>query len=228
MTDLAAALEASWPPLSSWRLGPWRLRDGAGGGKRVSAASVEGAWGPADIDAAEAAMAEPLFMIRPADAGLDLALAARGYRRIDPVVIHAAPTAGFPAPPGFTTFPHWPPLQMALDLWAEGHVGPDRIAVMYRVPGAKTAIQARMGDRPAGIGFVALHDRIALLHALEVAPQRRRQGCARNILRAAASWAAAQGADTLALAVTEANGPARALYASHGMRLVGQYHYRQK
>jgi ribosomal protein S18 acetylase RimI-like enzyme len=63
---------------------------------------------------------------------------------------------------------------------------------------------------------------------LEVSPPYRRQGCAQNILRAAAVWARQQGADTLALAVTEANGGARALYASQGMQVVGQYHYRQK
>ena len=39
---LFAALEATWPPASSQRLGPFRLRDGAGGGKRVSAAVQDG------------------------------------------------------------------------------------------------------------------------------------------------------------------------------------------
>jgi GNAT superfamily N-acetyltransferase len=224
----AAAMEATWPPAASWSLGPWRLRDGAGGGKRVSAATVEGAWTDADIAAAEAAMADPFFMIRPQDSALDAALQARGYAVVDPVMIYAAPTAGFAPPPHMATFPHWPPLQIAVDLWAEGHVGPASLAIMHRVQGPKTVILARTADRAAGVAFVALHGTTAMVHALEVSAPYRRQGCARNILQAAAIWASGLGADRLALAVTEANAGARRLYASQGMEVVGHYHYRQK
>ena len=220
MTDLAAALEATWPPARSWRQGPWRLRDGAGGGKRVSAATAEGEWTPADISA-------PLYLIRPQDGALDAALDQRGYARIDPVVVYSAATDSFSPPPHLTTFPHWPPLQVALDLWAAGDIGPAPIAVMQRALGTKTAILSRASDRAAGVAFVAIHDGIAMLHALEVTAAYRRQGSAQNILRAAAHWARGHGADTLALVVTRANQPARALYASLGMQVVGQYHYRQ-
>jgi ribosomal protein S18 acetylase RimI-like enzyme len=78
------------------------------------------------------------------------------------------------------------------------------------------------------VGFVALHGQTAVIHAVEVRPALRRNGAARQMLRAAAHWAAEMGADRLALAVTEANLPARALYASLGMQPVGQYHYRSK
>jgi GNAT superfamily N-acetyltransferase len=67
-----------------------------------------------------------------------------------------------------------------------------------------------------------------MIHAVEVRPALRRKGAARQMLNAAAHWAAEQGADRLALAVTEANAGARALYASLGMQPVGQYHYRIK
>jgi ribosomal protein S18 acetylase RimI-like enzyme len=46
------------------------------------------------------------------------------------------------------------------------------------------------------------------------------------LLEAAARFAAAHGADTLALAVAEANAPARALYRRLGMTEAGGYHYR--
>ncbi len=173
-------------------------------------------------------MAAPLFMIRPADAKLDAALARRGYARIDPVVAYAAALEAFDAPRFFTTFPHWPPLQIARDIWAGGHIGPARVAVMNRASGPKTVILSRAADRPTGVAFVAVHGRIAMLHALEVTPIHRRQGSAQNILRAAAHWARGEGADTLGLVVTEANIAARALYAGLGMRVAGQYHYRQK
>jgi N-acetylglutamate synthase len=38
----ADAMEATWPPAATTRLGPWLLRDGKGGGKRVSAATLAG------------------------------------------------------------------------------------------------------------------------------------------------------------------------------------------
>jgi GNAT superfamily N-acetyltransferase len=116
---------------------------------------------------------------------------------------------------------------VARQLWEEGGIGPARVAVMDRVQVPKTAILGRAGDRAAGAAFVAVHGNVAMLHALEVAPALRRNGCGHNILRAAALWARDQGADTLALLVTERNIAARALYASLNMRAVGQYHYRK-
>lgn len=225
---LARVMEATWPPARSWRVGPFRLRDGAGGGKRVSAATPEGAWTEADLDAAEAAMAQPLFMVRPQDQALDRALAARGYGVIDPVLGYACDAASLAGPKWFSTFPHWPPLQMARDLWAEGHIGPARVAVMERAHGPKAAILARREDRAAGVAFVALAEGAAMVHALEVTPALRRKGAAEAILRAAALWGREQGAAELSLVVTSANAGARALYEKLGMREVGRYHYRQK
>jgi len=226
--QLFAAMEATWPAARNWRLGPFCLRDGAGGGKRVSAASLEGAFTAADLDAAEAAMAEPLFLIRPGEAALDSALALRGYRVVDPVLAYAMPVAGIAPPERMTTFPHWPPMEIARALWADAGIGAARLAVMERAAGPKCVILGRAQDRAAGVAFVACHGDIAMLHALEVVPALRRQGSAHNILRAAAAWALDQGAVTLALVVTEANAAARGLYASLGMKLVGQYHYRKK
>ncbi len=225
---LMAVMEATWPPAASRVLGPWRLRDGAGGGKRVSAATVAGPWQPADIALAEAAMPQPLFMIRPQDSDLDAALAARGYDVVDPVVGYAVDTGGFDPAPPMATFPHWPPLRIAADLWDDAGIGAARLAVMNRAEGPKTVILARTADRAVGVAFVALHGTTAMLHALEVSPHHRRQGTARHILAAAAVWSRGQGAQTLALVVTVANTAARALYASQGMQAVGQYHYRQK
>ena len=225
---LLAAMEATWPPASTRRLGPWQLRDGAGGGKRVSSATVEEDWTLDDIARAEAAMPQLLFLLRPQDAALDGALADRGYAIVDPVVVYAVPVVNFAPPPRMATFAHWPPLQIAADLWAEGGIGPARIAVMHRAAGAKTALLARRHDRAVGVAYVAVHDRIAMLHALEVTPAERRQGSAQNLLAAAAHWSAEQGAANLTLVVTEANHPARALYERMGMTALARYHYRQQ
>ncbi|QYZ69397.1 GNAT family N-acetyltransferase [Neotabrizicola shimadae] len=226
---LARVMEETWPPAARGRLGPFTLRDGAGGGKRVSAASVEGDFTAAEIEAVEAEGVR-LFVVREGQAALDAALAARGYAVVDPVVAFAAPAAllAEPAPEPLAAFPHWPPLAIAREIWAEEGIGPARVAVMERARGPKTVVMARTKDHPVGVAFVAVSGGIAMLHALEVRTAARRQGSANNILRVAARWALDQGASTLSLVVTEANAPARALYASLGMQVVGQYHYRQK
>lgn len=227
--ELYAVMDQTWPAASTTKAGPFTLRDGQDGGKRVSAATCEGAWTPADIDAAEAAMEEPLFMIRPGNEALDAALGARGYHAVDRTVAYAAPVEALAAPlPPLTAFPHWPPLAVATTLWEEGGIGPNRIAVMERAPGAKSVILGRINDRPAGVVFVAKHGTVAMFHALEVGPRFRRHGMGRNLLRACANWAQDAGADTLSLLVTERNTAARELYASAGMQVVGQYHYRRR
>jgi GNAT superfamily N-acetyltransferase len=225
---LSKVMEATWPPARSWREGPFLMRDGAGGGKRVSAASCEGDWVKADLDLLDL-MAEPLVLIRATDDRLDAALQDLGWRVVDPVVAYAAPVGDLMAElPPLAAFPHWPPLAIAADLWAEGGIGAGRLAVMDRVSGPKTAILARSDDHPAGATFVACHGPEAMLHALEVRPTLRRTGVGETILRAAANWAAAQGAGQLSLVVTERNAAARRLYARLGMQVVGQYHYRMK
>lgn len=225
---LAAVMEATWPPARHWQAGPFRMRDGAGGGKRVSAASLEGPWDEGDLAALEA-MPEPLVLIRDTDTALDVALAAKGWQIIDPVIAYSAPVVDLQADlPPLSAFPHWPPLHIARSLWDEGGIGPARLGVMDRVTGPKTAVLSRLGDRPAGVAFAALHGDTAMLHALEVRPALRRQGVGEILLRAAANWAAAEGADQLSLVVTARNTAARALYSRIGMQAVGQYHYRMK
>lgn len=227
--QLSAVMEATWPPARSWREGPFVLRDGAAGGKRVSAASAAGDWTGADLAALEAGMAQPLVMVGAEDQRLDAALAAHGWQVVDPVVAYAVPVAALVADlPPLVAFPHWPPLQIARTIWDEAGIGPARLQVMDRVTSAKTALLARLGDRPAGVAFAACHGSDAMLHALEVRPAFRRQGVGEVLLRAAANWAAAEGADRLLLVVTARNMAARALYARLGMQVVGQYHYRMK
>jgi ribosomal protein S18 acetylase RimI-like enzyme len=221
-----AALAATWPPVRIWEQDGWTLRDGAGGGKRVSAASA----GP-DARAADLAALMPdgpLAMLRADQTALDADLAGLGYALVDPTLIYAAPVADLAKKPlHVSLFDIWEPLEIMREIWAEGGIGPDRIAVMARAPGPKTAFLARLSDRVVGCGFCAIHSGVAMLHAVEIAPYYRRQGAARTMLHGAAHWAQGQGADWLALAVTKANTPARALYEGAGMVQVARYHYRQ-
>ena len=232
LSALFAALEATWPPARVTEAPPFRLRDGKGGGQRVSSAQAFGPVTPADIDAAEAAMAEmgqtALFMIRPDDASLDQRLADRGYTVSDPTILYliAPNQIARPGPLG-RVFPTWPPFALQREIWADGGIGPARLAVMERAPEPKTTLLCRIKDTPAATVFAALDGGIAMLHALEVAPEARRKGIGETLVRATAEWAAGKGADWLALAVTEANQAANALYRKLGMKPAGRYHYRR-
>ena len=231
---LMQAMEATWPAAETRRLGPWTIRDGRGGGKRVSAATAEDSVGYGDIEQAEAAMIalnQPcLFMIAEGENALDSELQARGFAIIDPVVLYSVAVSDLtsaPIPP-VSAFTIWQPLAIMADIWAAGGIGAARLAVMDRAKDPKTGVLARHADQPAGAAFVAIHENTAMIHAIEVAPAHRRKGVGANILRTAAHWAQDRGAANLGLAVTHANAGANALYASLGMAVVGQYHYRIK
>lgn len=226
-------VDGTWPAADFRREGPWMIREGQGGGQRVSAATAVDPVTEADIPRAEAAMqalGQPrLFMIRKGDEALDAALEARGYKVVDPVNLYVAPVADVATerPPRITTFTVWEPLAIQIDMWAEGGIGPGRIAVMHRARGPKTSLIGRLNDHPGGTGFVAIHDGIAMVHALEVLEHQRKQGMGRYFMREAAFWAQANGATHLAVVCTQGNAGANALYSSLGMTLVGQYHYRK-
>ncbi len=232
LSRLLDASEATWPPARMIDLPGWRLRDGAGGGQRVSAATAT--TGSPDIAAMIAAQAglgqAPLVMIRPGEDRLDSRLAAEGFRIKDPVTLYLGPVETLAvAPPPVSAFQvAWPPMRIQEELWLEGGIGPGRLAVMARAEGSKCAILGRSKDQPAGTAFVACDRDIALLHALEVTPRLRRGGAAVNMMHGAAIWAKSQGASWLAVLVTRENVPANALYSALGMSPVGGYHYRVK
>jgi GNAT superfamily N-acetyltransferase len=119
-------------------------------------------------------------------------------------------------------------LAIQCEIWATGGIGPARLAVMDRAALPKTSFLGRTQDRPAGTAFAAIHDGIAMLHALEITPARRRRGLGATMMRAAAHWALEQGAADFSLLVTRENKSALGLYASLGFSPVGQYHYRAK
>ena len=234
-SDLYPVVERTWPAAKVMQHGPWTIRDGQGGGSRVSAATLAGsAADPADVAQAEIAMRDlghaPLFMIRDGETALDLLLETLSYQIKDPVILYAAPIDALdttPLPP-ITCFEVWPPLAAQTEIWAAGGIGPERLAIMHRVTGAKTTIFGRIDDHPAGTGFVAMDGKIAMLHALETLGEHRQKGLGRYMMRAMAIWAKAQGASHLTLLVTRANLPANALYTSLGFQPVGHYHYRIK
>lgn len=231
--DWFAALDGTWPAAEYRRFGPWTLREGRGGGSRVSATTLDGPLDDPDLRIAEAeaamrSMGQPMiFQVRPGQDAFDAELAARGYEVMDPVSIYACPVeklCDVPIP-RVTVLHIWEPLAIMLEIWAEGGIGPARIEVMKRAAGPKTSMLGRLRDKPGGVAFAAIHDGVAMVHAVEVLPHQRRGGMGKWFMRSAAFWARDAGATQIAVMCTKANTAANALYTSLGMTVVGDYHY---
>lgn len=233
LDTLYDVIDATWAPASVTRQGPWTIREGQGGGQRVSAATAAAPVTAGDVPQAEAAMRAlgqtPLFMIRQGEDALDAMLAERGYALVDPVNLWLGPVAPLTREPlpHARVFALWEPLAIQIDIWARGGIGPGRIAVMERVRVPKTSILGRDDHTPAATAFVAMHQGVAMMHALEVPRPCRRRGMASLVCRQAAIWARAQGASHLSALCVRANTGANALYSSLGLSVVGQYHYRK-
>lgn len=230
--DLYDVIDATWPAAATSQCGPFLIREGRGGGKRVSAATLQGTFDEADIGTAEEAMRAlgqtPLFQIRDGDEALDAALEARGYAVIDPVTMYAAKAEDIATevPPRTAAIQAWEPLQIMREIWAAGGIGEARIDVMFRAVEPKTGFVSRWQDKPAGASFCAMHEGVSMVHAVEILPFQRRQGVGRWLMRRAAYWTLDNGGHTLSVICTNDNAAANGLYASLGMAVVGQYHYR--
>lgn len=232
-SQLYDVIEATWPAASQRQEGPWTLRGGRGGGKRVSAATARDAVSENDLGMAENAMRaagqRPLFMIREGDDALDDMLEQAGYAVVDPVNMYVAALADIDlaTPAATASFHIWEPLAIQREIWVSGGIGPERVDVMMRVAGPKTALLGREAGRAAATGFAALHGGTAMVHALEVLPEFRRRGAGRTLMAEAATWSRGQGANDLAVICTAGNVAANALYRGMGMAMAGRYHYRQ-
>ncbi|MDA8585333.1 GNAT family N-acetyltransferase [Rhodobacteraceae bacterium] len=229
--QLFEALDATWPAARVIDAGPWRLREGQGGGQRVSSTTRTRSCTESDLETAIAGMQAidqlPLFMIRADDADLDALLERQGYAVSDPTAIYYVSAADIARDyPRTTSIPAWPPLAIQREIWAEGGVGNARLAIMERVAAPKTSLLIRIEDTPAATVFLAGNGPITMLHALDVQSANRRRSVGEVALRSAAKWALDHGCHWLALAVTKANDAANALYQKLGMTLATTYHYR--
>ncbi len=233
--ELMDVVNATWPAARQIRSGPFMLRDGQNGGKRASAATLERAdFSDTDIKRAEQkmrALGQPsLFIIRSGDTGLDNRLKTLGYRDFDYVTIFTAPI-GLLATSDNTNMialPSPAPLAAMAEIWQAGGLGAARVDVMRRVKDPKIFYLGRLNELPAGAAFVAIHNNIAMIHALEVLNLARRQGLGLQLMIAAANWAQQHGAHSFGLVVVSKNTAACGLYRKLGMAETGNYHYRIK
>lgn len=134
--------DATWPSASVASQSGWIIKNGAGGGKRVSAALQTTP--SADINTAELAMQElgqdRLFQIRTGEDTLDAALAIRGYDLIDRVVLLVAPLSELAKSTDAQS--RQTPNVTLTNIWAAGGIGPARLDVMNRATCTKSIIQS--------------------------------------------------------------------------------------
>lgn len=232
LAKLFEVSEATWPAARCETKGCFVIRDGKGGGKRVSAATLCDEFSASDISIAATAMRalgqNPIFMVRPDEARFEQTLNERGYLKVEPTNLYLAQASDLARDdiPRTSAIPVTEPLQIMKEIWANGGIGPERLDVMTRACAPKTGIISRHNDKPAGAAFLAMCDQVTMLHALEILPEMRRQGIARWAMHRAGAWTLRQGGTWVAVACTQENDAANGLYLSLGMRLMGTYHYR--
>ncbi len=229
--SLFRSVDATWPPHRIWQQDGWTFRDGRGGGKRVSAATLATAPDRADTEVAVRIMAEmdqpDLFMIRPQDVALDRQLSETGYTVIDPVTVLVAPLSAMTreAPTRVPLFVQEPTRDMA-EVWRAGGIGPARLDIMRRCTLTKTCVALKEDGHTAAVAFTACDDGLVMCHAVEVLAGFRRRGLGRDIMLAILDWARGQQAHSISVLTTRANTAALTLYDGMGMGEITGYHYR--
>jgi len=240
MMDLFAidrAVTEAWPARERDALNGWALNADSGLTGRPNAVAPL-AWTGGDLDA-DIAIAEewlrdrrltPQFRITEnacAPAQLAEALAARGYMRSAPTLVmdralgdivsdetvrlRGAPGAAFDA------------VMTAAAAHPEDTA--ERRGIIARAPDPKVFAEATHNAALAAIGMCVVTDSLAGVFAMRTAPDARRKGLARRVLRTLLAWAHEQGATHAYLQVEEDNPSAVALYESEGFVTRGRYWY---
>lgn len=231
--DLDGLVAAAWPARSVQDIGGWLLRHADGVTKRAN--SVLPLDAPRDLDAA-LARAElfygerglpTVFSLseRARPEGLGAVLEARGYEVVDPTLAMAADLAGPYERDGVEIAdepsPGW------LDVWWSvdgryGHQLPVATEILTGVPAGYASLDG------VAVGRGVPQGEWLGIYAMAVAPEARRHGLGRRVLRALLGWGREQGCERAYLVVVERNAAARAMYAAEGFAESGGYHYRVK
>ena len=117
---------------------------------------------------------------------------------------------------------------MQKNIWEQGEIERNRVAVMKRAEYAKTRLLMRWNNHTAGTAYIGIHNEIAMVHALEILPSQRLKGVGAIAMRNAAMWALAQNTPYISFICTKENKATNALYTSLRMLLVGGCYYRIK
>lgn len=235
---LEYACMRAWPAKHATDIDGWRAFATAGKSWRANttwALDYSGADLDASIAAAEAWAAQhhiaPAFKLTDgavAPAHLASVLTARGYRTHLPTLVMTRGLGSTPPPDRPVdidlepTDSFWTPLRLAAPS-AEDFA--ERADIVLRTTPPRAFAIARLQHQPAAIGFGDVTDGLLGIYLMRTAPNARRQGLARDIVRQLCSWGVINGAHTAYLQVEQSNEAAIALYASDGFTVGYSYTY---
>jgi GNAT superfamily N-acetyltransferase len=250
-TALVETLLGGWRALSRLDVDGFALQRSRGVTRRAnSVVPLDAPTDPADLEAAltriegllAAAGESPCFRLFTGE-GIDhepvhAVLEQRGYEPDAPVHVLQRPLAehrGAPDPRAAIAVgapsPDWLEASWRLAPRAEDGARETLRDLMAGTPAVYLALSdPESGTRETlAVGRAALvpHRRrtIAVLDQIAVAPERRREGLGRAVVRSLLSLAAVQGADLALLEVEESNTAARALYRGERFAPAGGYRY---
>ena len=237
LIDIERAAVRAWPALETEAIGGWLWRFSSGGSQRAnSVAALDDPGCPLEEAIARA---EALYAARGAPAqfqvtqsmvpaGLDAALARRGYRINDVCTTLVRRLDGeLPGEPACMT------LGSPSSEWFETYAGvitESRRAVaptiLARVPEPRGFCALVDEGRTLAVALVVVTGTVAIVECVAARAEVRRRGAARRVMVGAMAFARQQGAQVMALGAVEANTAAQGLYARLGFTLAGRYHMR--
>ncbi|MGC0329703.1 ribosomal protein S18 acetylase RimI-like enzyme [Streptomyces sp. SAI-170] len=235
--ELAHISARAWRPLESERLGEWELRAASGFTRRANSVLPLGDPGLPLDDALTAVRrwygerGLPAYLQTATGAAgtqelLCAELAERGWVRevtAELWIGALAPVADLREPGGVT-------LSRTADAaWLARYQRKGLSEVALRVLGSGPSVWFASvpgeGGAPAAIGRLVVDGRWAGFAAVEVAPERRREGLATAVMAALARQALDEGASAAWLQVETDNTAARALYGRTGFAAHHAYHH---
>lgn len=230
---LGELVAEAWPAPFAQDIGGWRLRHADGVTKRAN--SVLPMDDPGDVDLAigraerfYTALGLPTVFLMDAQTrpeGLDGVLEGRGYEQVEPTIAMTADLSGPYGREGVDVLDA--PSREWLDRWWSVDGGHD-----HRPPMAEkilTGVSAGYACADGlAVGRGVPQGEWLGVYAMAVAPDARRRGLGRRVLRALLGWGRERGCERAYLVVVERNAAARALYESEGFVPAGAYHYRAR
>ena len=226
----------AWPARERARLGGWRLNASSGQSMRINACwPLEAPHRDAEaaLDAVEAWFAArglpPRFKLTDdvfAPADLPERLAARGYAPRKETVVMLGPTGGEADPAVRVSAAPDATFEAVFTATAgDPEDGRERLEALGRIPAPARFARLDVDGAPAAIGASAIGGGFAGVFGMRTAPDHRRKGLARRVLRGLLAEAGTLGAKRAWLQVEAGNAPAIALYADEGFEPAYAYRY---
>jgi N-acetylglutamate synthase len=231
--ELTRITSRGWPAVVSEPLGEWELRASGGFTGRANSVAVHGDPGLPFNDALAAVVA--FYDSHGATPRAQVVIGSNH----EPAFVDAGWTPGAEPRPGaivqvadlrdaFEPDPEARVTSTADEDWLRLYPrAKDREVARAVLEGPRTVGFVSIGDPTVAIGRVAVTGEWAGVAAVEVVPERRREGLARRIVDTALAWATERGADKAYLQTMRDNTAALALYAPYGFVDHHEYRYLQ-